>query len=435
MIFSLDIRRARKGDCLLLHFGSPRQPGLALIDGGPGNVYAPQLKPRLRAIRTARRLDERTPLMVDLLMVSHADDDHIHGILDLTRDMLDRRAKRQAPLLRGLDLWYNTFDDILAKDAGKLTAAVTAQFGAAALDGELPADVDLDAVEDDEVVQGNLQVLASIGQGHRLCGDAEALDFSRNRGFADGLILAATQGVPIGERLDGEFLEFVVAGPMQPELEELRKKHGEWLNERREAEDDATAALAAYVDKSVTNLSSLVALVRFAGKTILLTGDARGDKILAGLELVGLLERSGTMQVDVLKVPHHGSSNNLSSDFFARIRADHYVISGNGEHGNPERETMAMLFAARRKEPFDLHLTYPIAEIDAAREAEWEKEQAKERRRRAARSKRPLRPDWSAPEHGLAAFFEQTPLATGQAVHVVSEKEPHVIDLLDPLGF
>src|SRR6202043_3969307 len=113
-------------------------------------------------------------------------------------------------------------------------------------------------------------------------------------------------------------------------------------------------------------------LARFAGKTILLTGDARGDKILAGLELVGLLERSGTMQVDVLKVPHHGSSNNLCPDFFARIRANHYVISGDGEHGNPERETMAMLFGARRKEPFDIHLTYPIGEIDEARQADWE---------------------------------------------------------------
>ena len=32
MIFSLDVRRARKGDCLLLHFGSKAQPGLVLIE-------------------------------------------------------------------------------------------------------------------------------------------------------------------------------------------------------------------------------------------------------------------------------------------------------------------------------------------------------------------------------------------------------------------
>ena len=46
MIFSLDVRRARKGDCLLLHFGSADSPGLVMIDGGPKAVYTPHLRPR-----------------------------------------------------------------------------------------------------------------------------------------------------------------------------------------------------------------------------------------------------------------------------------------------------------------------------------------------------------------------------------------------------
>ena len=41
MFFTLDVRRARKGDCLILHYGSKQDPGLALIDGGPSNVYKP----------------------------------------------------------------------------------------------------------------------------------------------------------------------------------------------------------------------------------------------------------------------------------------------------------------------------------------------------------------------------------------------------------
>ncbi len=56
MIFSLDVRRARKGDCLLLHYGTTGDPGLMLIDGGPSQVYTPQLKPRLAQIRAARGL-------------------------------------------------------------------------------------------------------------------------------------------------------------------------------------------------------------------------------------------------------------------------------------------------------------------------------------------------------------------------------------------
>ena len=118
----------------------------------------------------------------------------------------------------------------------------------------------------------------------------------------------------------------------------------------------AEDALAAYVDKSVPNLSSLVVLAKVEDKSVLLTGDARGDKIMEGLELVELMPSGGKLHVNILKVPHHGSSNNLAGDFFERITADHYVFSGNGEHGNPERESLEMLSAARGGEKYQIHL-------------------------------------------------------------------------------
>ena len=65
MFFTLDVRRARKGDCLILHYGTEAKPGLALIDGGPSNVYKPHLKPRLAEIREARGLDPDATLPVD----------------------------------------------------------------------------------------------------------------------------------------------------------------------------------------------------------------------------------------------------------------------------------------------------------------------------------------------------------------------------------
>lgn len=427
MIFSLDVRRARKGDCLLLHFGSEDEPGLVMVDGGPKDVYTPHLKPRLLEIRTARGLDRQEPLPVDLLMVSHVDDDHIQGILDLTREMT---ATNQAPLLRILSFWHNCFDDVIGKSPNELTASVAAQFGAASLSGALPEDATLDSDEDEEVVIDSLKVLASVEQGHRLRGDAEKLEFPLNPEFDGKLILAGKEKFEVAGGLT-----FIVAGPMKPELQKLRKKHVEWLEAQKKKKKTGAAALAAYVDKSVPNLSSIVVLASFADKRMLLTGDARGDKILAGLELAGLLTRGGAMHVDVLKVPHHGSANNLDDDFFERITADHYVFSGNGEHGNPEREAIEMLFNARGKQPFRLHLTYPVKEIDLARREDWKIEQAKEKKRKAAGSKKQPREDWSPSKHSLTAFFRNKKLARGQKIHIVDGKKPHVIDLLDPLGY
>src|SRR4029450_8832177 len=171
MIFSLDVRRARKGDCLLLHFGTAASPGLVMIDGGPKAVYTPFLKPRLMQIRTARGLSAQQPLPVDLLMVSHVDDDHIQGILDLTREL---RNTTGVPFLRIERLWHNSFDEIIDQDPRALTSSIQAQFGAAALAGSLPDDATVDrADEDEEVVHATLKGLASIPQGHRLRREGE----------------------------------------------------------------------------------------------------------------------------------------------------------------------------------------------------------------------------------------------------------------------
>jgi hypothetical protein len=432
MIFSLDVRRARKGDCLLLHFGSEELPGLAIVDGGPRDVYLPELKPRLLQIRKARTLHEGEPLPVDLLMVSHMDDDHIQGILDLTREMIDGDV---APL-RVLSFWHNSFDDIIGNRPDELTAAVRAGFGEASLAGGLPADATLDpvngaAAQSEDTLVSGLKVLASISQGHRLRADARRLEFPLNPEFDEKLILARRKPAQVA---DG--LAFVVAGPMQAEVEKLQQKHDEWLEDQQARKKTGAAALAAYVDESVTNLSSIVVLARFGGKRMLLTGDARGDKIIQGMEKVGLLKPGGRMRVDVLKVPHHGSANNVDLDFFDRIHARHYVFSGNGEHGNPEREAIEMLFKARGGQALDVHLTYPVDEIDLERKKDWRTQQARERQRKqSGLSNKDPRPDWSPAEHSLAAFFKHTKLAKNQKIHVVEENKPHVIDLLDPLGY
>ena len=53
---------------------------------------------------------------------------------------------------------------------------------------------------------------------------------------------------------------------------------------------------------------------------MLLTGDARGDQIVDGLRAAARLT-NGTFEVDVLKVPHHGSENNIDSDFVEAVIA------------------------------------------------------------------------------------------------------------------
>jgi hypothetical protein len=437
MIFSLEPRRARKGDCLLLHFGSKDDPGLVMIDGGPKKVYQPHLRPRLEELKAARGLSDEDPLPVDLLMVSHVDDDHIQGILELTRELIEAQREHKPSPLQIMSFWHNSFDDIIGHKPKELTAAFRSQFGTAATSGEFPTDATLD-VDDaagelsEEIVVDNLKVLASIEQGYQLRVDAEALDLPRNPEFDGNLIIASANS----ESVDmGRGLTFRVAGPMKREVEALRKKHDQWLRDLEAKGKSPPQALAAYLDKSVPNLSSLVLVAEVEGQRMLLTGDARGDMIIQGLQLVSLLGASdqSTMHVDLLKVPHHGSANNLEREFFERITADHYVFSGNGEHGNPERQALEMLLDAREDTNFSVHFTYPVKEIDEGRAEDWKKEQTKEENKRKKGSAVTVRSDWSPKKHSLEALLAERRFPK-ERLSIVDAESPHIIDLLDPVG-
>lgn len=438
-VFSLDVRRARKGDCLLLHYGTKNDPKLALIDGGPTNVYRPHLRPRIEEIRKSRGVAANKPLIVDLLMVSHVDDDHIQGILELMGELKTAQMEKRPQLVKALGVWHNSFENIIGSTPKELTASFTAGF-TASLEGDPEAktlDVPIDDVEDEEVLW-NVRALASIKQGAQLRNDASQLKFGLNPQFKGRLIIAA----PKGKAIDmGGGLKLTVVGPMEPEIKKLHASHQEWLEDLKKKGKTPEEVLAAYVDKSVANLSSIVVLAEVGKKRILLTGDARGDKVLEGLEFVRVMKKGGSIHVDILKGPHHGSSNNLDDDFFERITADHYVFSGDGEHGNPERESLEMLLEARGdKDDYHVHLTYPIKEIDVERKKDWEKEQAKEKAKVAKakaegkKSKTKPRPNWSPAKNSLTSLLKDNPKFAKKFEFITEDTERHVIDLLDKLN-
>jgi beta-lactamase superfamily II metal-dependent hydrolase len=421
MFFSLDVLRARKGDCLMLHYGSQDAPRLMLIDGGPSNVYRPHLKPRLAQVHASRGLEEGEALPVDVVMVSHVDDDHIRGIVELTEEQ-----RLAAPGLRveARSLWHNSFDDLLTTRPEELMAGFGVASVLAGVDHPAAFDgLDLEA----EAQHQTVEVLASIAQGRTLRDNATQLGWRPNREFKGKLILAT--GPAKSVMLDD--VKVTVAGPMQPELLALQQMHDKFLSEQKKGDKKTPEAmLAAFVDAAVPNLSSIVVLAELDKKSMLLTGDARGDKILEGMELAGLLTKGGKRSVNILKVPHHGSDNNMETIFFERLPADHYVFSGNGEHGNPERKTLEMLLEARPDGDYTIHLTYPVEEIDVGRKADWEKEQGKQKKRQKKNPAKEVREDWSPEKHGLTAFFKDNP-EFARKVKIVDEKKPHMIDLLD----
>jgi hypothetical protein len=330
MIFSLEVIQAKHGDCLLLHYGSNEDPQFILIDGGPSGVYKKFLKPRLEEIKKVFSDDEA--LNIPLMMISHMDDDHVRGILDMTGEITTDLDEEKEPMFEIESAWFNSFDDIIGNIQIPNFSKIKTGASAANLDAIIPNIESFD--------HHNTAVLASTGQGRRLKLDIEALLSVVNNG--NSLIYSEGKGNSINF---DENLEIIIIHPNEKRLQKMQKKWDADLKLAKKKGDDSIifASIAGDRDNSPFNLASIVCLVKSHGKTILLTGDARDDDILDGLTSHELLDNNGQLFVDILKIPHHGSDRNASRNFFSKVIAKNYIISGDGKHHNPEKSLLQMI--------------------------------------------------------------------------------------------
>jgi hypothetical protein len=338
MPLTLEALQANDGDCLLLvHEHEGHDPVRILIDGGSRGIYTRVLRPRIDALRGAGRLDLR------MVMVSHIDADHITGVLDLFRDMERRRDNGEDAFCHVRTLWHNSFEMLhQGRIAPVESAVVSAAVGGAPPPGLTPFAA---------------AVVTSVRQGADLRGAAQRLDVPLNEGAGDDLVRAPQSEVRRLPVAPG--LTFTILGPTDAQLKKLDR---EWQKAKADHPGNPAAQAADYLNRTVPNLSSIVVLVEAAHPggggpvRLLLTGDAGGDHILTAIEQAGLGD-GGRLHVDLLKVQHHGSNHSVTEDFFERVTADRYVISGNGRHGNPHGDTLGWLSHARSGQPYEAYLT------------------------------------------------------------------------------
>lgn len=354
MLFTLEALEAKHGDSLLLHYGTTANPQLILIDGGPAGVWTQRLQPRLAALRASRADDGALPIVA--ATVSHIDDDHVNGILQMFTAIEKRKDDGDDPQLNVLGLWHNSFDDLAPKVEAQAVKTAETTLRPVALGGDVPPTLKLE--------RPSAIVLASVSQGRELRNAAKRLGVPVNFDGKGSRIAAPAKGGRT-ENI-GNGLSVTVLGPLAPQLDALRDDWAKQVAKLKKAGKLTPAstqvALAAYVDESVYNLSSIVLLARAGGRSMLLTGDGRGDYIVEGIKKAGLF-KAGRLHVDILKLPHHGSIRDVEQAFFEQITADHYVISANGKYDNPDIDTLKALFAARPKDSYTLHLTNRIPRV------------------------------------------------------------------------
>jgi hypothetical protein len=235
------------------------------------------------------------------------------------------------------------------------------------------------------------------------------LDKKINERFDEELITSAVDPVV----LDDLTVTFIgptpetLAGLKQAWLDEFKKKQDVIDNLRERMADDVTdlatgsvdlaAVRAARADLAVElglsegelgdrrritapNLASLMFVAEECDHKAIFTGDGAGQDIIAGLQERNFLAPGvdSAIHVSVLKLQHHGAEFNVDSDFLRRVTADHYLISGNGNHENPDARVLeaiadsrdenhpAFAVAAEAADPFTIDMAMGPEVVTAA---------------------------------------------------------------------
>ncbi|WP_410220730.1 ComEC/Rec2 family competence protein [Pedobacter sp.] len=306
------------GDCLLIKtFDSNNEEFIILIDGGTAQTFKYSLKAELKDINH-----------INLLILTHIDSDHIAGLISLFKSSL--------------------IDNIIVNEIW---------------------------MNHPEIVEINSDELISTRQGDTLKDlillkkpDVKLLEISTK----DESILR--QGV-----------ELVILSPTpqikdelyrQWKLSNFPKTDNDNVKISSQKEEYSTSLvdlskISFSPDKSINsdifNSSSIAFILKCLDISILLLADARPEVITESLRL-NCFSETKPLEVDYVKISHHGSLNNTSQELLGLIKCNNFIISTNGgtaDHKFPSRETIARIIfnSQRNDEDLNIYFNYKIEEL------------------------------------------------------------------------
>jgi len=318
-MFEITALPARQGDAIWIRWGKASNPHQLIIDMGTGGS-GKKIRERILGLPQDKR-------KFDLIVVTHVDEDHIGGLLT---------CLAEADSITGFeakDVWFNGFEHLGGKSI---------------------------------VTEPNLEPLGPV-QGEKLSQWLRAQAW--NKAFAGAPVQRVPGEVPQPVPLhDG--LKLSVLGPTPERLEALIAT---WKDDVKTAIekgrlDEAMvspglevqgtndppdlddiddlkdlATKSAKKDEAKANGTSIALLLEYKDRKIILAGDAYSDDLIDGIQAVSPNDR---LHLDVFKLPHHGSKNNVHIDLIESVECDRWLISSDGTRfRHPDAEAIARILA------------------------------------------------------------------------------------------
>ncbi|ENS4969090.1 MBL fold metallo-hydrolase [Vibrio fluvialis] len=350
-MLKVTMHKADNGDCISIE----TQSEFVLIDGGTAQSFSNW------------ESDIVGKDKIDSVIVTHIDNDHVNGIIKLL----------QSDSCPEIDHFYFN--------------------GAEQLFGQLNDTDEQDRMSDTK--------FRAISEELSTAGNSEQIGYSEGTSLS---YLLSDKNITLNPSVEGKALyrercnsfnigdlRFSVISPSMSVLQELKNRWEDKLSERRirpkviskayyDAFEQYTKALQEAVSKPIpisstektsieslanvrfedddseTNKSSLSFLIESNSKRLLYLSDCDAGAVISWLNHLGLEQ----IEVDAVKVSHHGSKNNTSLELLNRIVCPNYLISTNGNsHGHPDLEALARIAVVNKDSGAEIFMNYKVDHI------------------------------------------------------------------------
>ena len=319
--------KADNGDSILISIvDSDKNNRNILIDGGIKKTYKTDKgskgKPEFGELKTIIDIIRKNNKFIDLLIITHIDEDHIGGIIKWFDD--DENAFK---LIK--EVWFNS---------GKGIATFLKQ----------SENKDLE-----HIINPDKTTVTSLNQG---------IDFSK---YITEKGILFTDIILQGNELKRFGYDFKILSPNKTKLEILLK---EWkikdpdLNTTTKSNDYAKTIkehLANDIfieDNAYPNGSSIAFILSKEEDNYLFLGDSHPSVIIEGLNKFNYSENNKLI-TKFVKVSHHGSKGNTSVELLKCINSKNYIVSTNGSGDqHPNKQLLSRLI--KENEDCNIYFNY-----------------------------------------------------------------------------
>jgi len=357
---------AENGDCFLISLGEEHRKHI-LIDCGYVDTYHNYLKKDLQEIK---KRGEK----INLFIITHIDEDHILGAIAFIEDNNNSRY------IEIEEVWYNCYRHLqMEKNQGTLSDKEKRilqreiALGESYVKRESFSEISKSEIS---VKQGSiLGALLLVGEykwNSNFEGKAVSQDNIKKIEFDDVSINILSPNDEKLDKLKKKWLKELTNKKWNFNItedqlfddafefmllmyEELQVDKTEVSLEEIKTIESVERLIQGKVnlDNSPTNGSSIAICINYKGKNLLFLADGHPDILYKNIYNLGI------KKFDLVKVPHHGSSKNMTIELSEVLKSDKLLISTNGnKHTHPNVEALAKLIYTNKEIKKEFYFNY-----------------------------------------------------------------------------